>query len=194
MFTKKIVYNDILLLYELSERIFNAFDEKHFIVAELRDFVRNDSMIRGLEFNIPQDEKRVLPALLGETAKRFSWFIPENETEVWDSDGNSFFVKETYSGEEFFSLIQNECKIVFLKLQAYSNETENKDIKTYGEYLKSRCTAIVLICDCEEAEIYAKDEDFLYTVKQNAQTNLSCRVEIKTDENDGRTGMEIITS
>lgn len=29
MFTKKNVYNDIILWYELSERIFNAFDEKH---------------------------------------------------------------------------------------------------------------------------------------------------------------------
>ena len=29
MFTKKIVYNDILLWYELPERIFSAFDEKH---------------------------------------------------------------------------------------------------------------------------------------------------------------------
>ena len=66
------------------------------------------------------------------------------------------------------------CKkhfIVFLKMQAYLEPENFKEIIALDDFNKSKCRLILLIYDCEYVEVYAKDKNIIQSVYSNAISN-----------------------
>ena len=82
--------------------------------------------------------------------------------------------------------------MIFLKLQAYSEEEPYADIHTYDEFIKSSCLLLVLIYDCESVEIFSKVERITRSLFDNARRKGFSETTLITDENDGRTKMDIL--
>ena len=151
-------------------------------------------MIRGISLEATQSQHCLLKEILSPICiKDYYWFRPIEQEEVWSRpDGKPFFLKDIYTGSELEKLIQNDHFVVFLRLEAYIDERSiTRGISTYYEYCKSQCRVVLLITDCESVELYIKDKDVL----QKAYKALKLKfVDVRyiTDENDTRTGMNIL--
>lgn len=78
-----------------------------------------------------------------------------------------------------------------LKLQAYYPNAEYERIDTYDEFLSSKCRILLLICDTHYIDIYCKDIEISRALFARANSLSYQDVEYITDENDGRTAMNL---
>lgn len=127
--------------------------------------------------------------------KKYDWHIIPHQTEVWaDKDGSNFFDSIRYSGEQFFSQIQESHYIVFLKLQAYDCDCcKITEIHTYEDFLSSDCQILVLINDCDYVEIYLKDEINIDNICNNIKGDTIFEdVVILTSENNDRNKLDVL--
>lgn len=151
-------------------------------------------IIRGVSFQVPQGGKYLLKEVLDCTSvQTLFWYNVESQNEVWSIPENKeFFDKEYYDGSSFYEQIKLPHFVVFLKLQAYSKDEEYTDIHTYDEFLRSSCSMLVLIYDCEFVEIFSKSETLTEVLLDNAYKKGFLDVGLITDENDGRTVLDIL--
>ena len=151
-------------------------------------------MTRGVSFDIPQITGNSLWQILNcLDVEKYCWYNIDSQNEVWESPhGELFFKKEFYDGEEFLKCIALDHYIIFLKLQAYFDNSNFFDIHTYEEFQKSDCQLLLLINDCEYVEIYAKDQAVIEAIYENALKNNFTKVKYTTESNDGRTKMDVL--
>jgi len=83
--------------------------------------------------------------------------LPYSQAEVYDSVKNPLFVKELYNSSDFERTIRNEDYLIFIKVQLIDNDCS--DIQTLEEFAKSDCKLILLVNDCQYAEIFVKQDD-----------------------------------
>ena len=147
--------------------------------------------IRGVSFRVPQGRNDILQEILdGINVQTLFWYNVESQNEVWSVPHyKDFFKEEYYSGQDFYEQIKLPHLVIFLKLQAYSEEEPYADIHTYDEFIKSSCLLLVLIYDCESVEIFSKDERITRSLFDNAHRKGFSETTLITDENDGRTKM-----
>lgn len=151
-------------------------------------------MFNGVSFKIPQTTSNILWQILRcIDIEKYRWYNIESQNEVWDSPlGDIFFEKELYDGKSFLKLINLNHYIVFLKLQAYLENGCFYDIHSYAEFETSDCQLLLLIYDCQSVEIYAKDQEVIKDVYENALTNRFTEVQYITESNDSRTKMDVL--
>ena len=128
-------------------------------------------MNRGVSFQIPQKMTNTLWKMFGNiSVKEYFWHIIKAQTEIWGEDKNAdFFEKDFYDTEDFFDICYRDHFIVFLKMQLYSTTNTSFDnISDYKEFLNSDCRMIVLVYDCEYAEIYSKNTNVVDELFENA--------------------------
>ncbi len=80
--------------------------------------------------------------------------------------------------------------VIFADLKAYPKGEKVVDIETYEEFKESKCELVLLVVDCTYVTIYAKDQEAIKLMYENA-LNQSFYVEYITDENDGRTRLSV---
>ena len=150
--------------------------------------------IRGVSFRVPQGRNDILQEILdGVNVQTLFWYNVESQNEVWSVPHyEEFFKKEYYAGQDFYEQLKLPHLVIFLKLQAYSKEEPYADIHTYDEFIKSSCLLLVLIYDCESVEIFSKDERITRSLFDNARRKGFSEAALITDENDGRTKMDIL--
>lgn len=151
--------------------------------------------IRGVSFRVPQGRNDLLQEILdGIDIQTFCWYNVESQNEAWSNpeENEALFRKERYNGAEFSRVIQRPHFVVFLKLEAYPPGENCPDIHSYEEFLKSSCLLLMLIYDCEFVEIFAKDAHTTNTLLENAHRKGFLEIALITDENDGRTRMDIM--
>ena len=151
--------------------------------------------IRGVSFRVPQGRNDLLQEILdGIDIQTFCWYNVESQNEAWSNpeENEALFRKERYNGAEFSRVIQRPHFVVFLKLEAYPPGENCPDIHSYEEFLKSSCLLLMLIYDCEFVEIFAKDAHTTPTLLENAHRKGFLEIALITDENDGRTRMDIM--
>ena len=151
--------------------------------------------IRGVSFRVPQGRNDLLQEILdGIDIQTFCWYNVESQNEAWSDpeEDEALFRKERYDGAEFSRVIQQPHFVVFLKLEAYPPGENCPDIHSYEEFLKSSCLLMMLIYDCEFVEIFAKDAHITDTLLENAHRKGLLEIALITDENDGRTRMDIM--
>ena len=107
------------------------------------------------------------------------------------NSAKSCLIRIVMTDRTFWRGFKKKFFYLFLKLQAYLSDGEFTEIQTYDEFFLSDCRLIVLLYDCEMVEIYVKDHGEIESLYQNAITSDFRNVQIITDENDGRTGMNI---
>ena len=151
-------------------------------------------MIRGLRFQIPQSTTNTLWKILkGTDISSYNWYNIEEQNEVWTAPGGKdFFDSAFYPGEVFQEQIKLEHFIAFLKLQAYKKGAAFSAIHTFDEFLKSDCQVLLLIFDCEFAEIYVQDSACAEIIYQNAKSEHFENLAYITEDNDDRTVMDVI--
>ncbi len=76
--------------------------------------------------------------------------------------------------------------VIFADLKAYPKGEEVVDIETYEEFKESKCELVLLVADCTYVTVYAKDQEAIELMYENA-----IDVEYVTDENDGRTRLSV---
>ncbi len=95
-------------------------------------------MIRGISFEVPNDRFPVIYMVLENTEiRKYYWYIVEED--VIDN----FFKSNKYAGAEFEVVINDEtCYAIFLNLQAYNSESDFIKIRSYTDFLESKCELI----------------------------------------------------
>ena len=90
--------------------------------------------IRGVSFRVPQGRNDILQEILdGINVQTLFWYNVESQNEVWSVPHyKDFFKEEYYSGQDFYEQIKLPHLVIFLKLQAYSEEEPYADIHTYA--------------------------------------------------------------
>ena len=153
-------------------------------------------MIRGISFRIKQEKNILWKILKCINVKKYNWYNVEDQSEAWhftdDFKEEPFFKSSIYNGEDFASLIRRSHSIIFLKMEAYEENPKRFDIQSYEEFQKSSCKMLLLIYDCEFVEIYAKDQEIIDSIYENAYSNKFTDVRYICDANDLRKIMSVL--
>ncbi|AXR17654.1 hypothetical protein COC60_14570 [Bacillus thuringiensis] len=80
--------------------------------------------------------------------------------------------------------------LLFVDLKAYPKGEVLGEIETYEEFKESKCEVVVLVADGDYIQIYAKNQEEIEMMYENA-VNQGLYVEYITDENDGRTRLSV---
>jgi len=130
--------------------------------------------------------------LKGINIKEYCWYNIISQDEVYEVDYKDDFFKETYyDGESFFQCIQDDHYVIFVKLQAYFEGGKFFDIHAYEDFQKSDCQLLFLIADGNFVNIYAKSQEVIGRLYEQAVANHCTEIEYITDENDHRTRMDV---
>ncbi|MBT3318239.1 MAG: DUF2691 family protein [Clostridia bacterium] len=148
-------------------------------------------MIRGLEFQIPNEYANALSYILKDIDfDMYSWHISEDEIFSYKK-GKEMLKKTVYDGNNFKKQFKNKRYLPhFINLQAYQLGGARESIENYEDYVKSNCEIILLIWDSFYVNLYAKNHDIIELVKKNVEQNAE-NLEYITDENDCRTRMSV---
>lgn len=148
---------------------------------------------RGISFEADQKQKFLLKSIMEPMVPvDYYWYRPQDQEEVWSRpDGQPFFSKHIYTGDEMKNIICADHLVVFLRLEAYSQKEDISYFTSFSEYCKSNCQIAILIYDCKQVRIYIKNAEKaarMYSYYKSVFKN----VRYLTDENDTRTGMNIL--
>lgn len=154
-------------------------------------------MVRGIEFRIPQERKKILWEILNcIDVSKYDWYNIQNQKEIYsdidDSDEEQILNQLYYEGNSFKNAILRSQNIIFIKLEAYKAKTEKISILTYDEFKNSTCQILLLIYDCEFVEIFAKEQNVIDSLYENAENKGFLELDYITDANDQRTLMNVL--
>ena len=152
-----------------------------------------------IEFNWQDCSPRKLWEVINEiNLDSLVWYNAVEQAETYSAtDREEHFTDERYDGVQLARDFADVDSILFLKLQGYDAGSTVETVKpgnivTFDEFEASSCKAVVLIVDCYELTIYIKgDEEQLERIRKKAIDSGCRECRILTDENDGRTGMNI---
>lgn len=153
-------------------------------------------MIRGVSFKTTKKKDKLLKEILDSiNVSKYNWYNIESQNEAWsfsDSGEKEFLEDIHYQGKLFGEIINKKHYVIFLKLEAYLGETNLYDIHTYEEFQNSECEILLLIYDCKFIEVFAKEEDIIRNIYENARKKEFDEIEYITDMNDGRTNLDVL--
>ena len=101
-------------------------------------------MIRGISFKVSQDQDRILSEIFqGIDVSKYIWYNIQSQNEAWCRRDNeildkTFLKKSRYRGQEFLERIREKHFIVFLKLEAFEEETADYEVHSYKEQTLTR--------------------------------------------------------
>lgn len=123
----------------------------------------------GIHFTIPNNYGRCLGDILeGINLGNTFWRINNDDAFLKTDITHPLFLKNYYMEREFFQIIKGELYyVISIKLQCFIKPYENKEVKTYEEFLKSSCELILVINDNEEVTIYTKNQNWFNSIKDN---------------------------
>lgn len=153
-------------------------------------------MKRGITVDIPNENDKLLWKVLKPIdISSFDWWVGSEESYLVARGGldEALFPEEPsiVEGSDLKRLFKdNIYYVIFADLKAYPKGEEVVDIETYEEFKGSKCELVLLVVDCTYVTIYAKDQEAIKLMYENA-LNQSFYVEYITDENDGRTRLSV---
>lgn len=108
-----------------------------------------------------------------------------------DDDGGVTNI--TYNKCQFIKQLEEVRQLLFLELFLFSSDTnEYNNIIDYTSFLNSCCKIAVLCYDSIYFDIYIKDPKVLTNLFDRCKNRSHYNLEIKTDENDGRTVFNVL--
>ncbi|MGH1286074.1 DUF2691 family protein [Bacillus toyonensis] len=153
-------------------------------------------MKRGIFVDIPNEYTNLLWKVLKPIdITLFDWRVENEESYlvVRDGLGSELFSedKKIMNGLEFKKIIKdNIYYLIFADLKAYPKGEVLGEIETYEEFKESKCEVVVLVADGDYIQIYAKDQEAIELMYENA-LNQGPYIEYVTGENDGRTRLSV---
>ncbi|MED1114622.1 DUF2691 family protein [Bacillus paramycoides] len=153
-------------------------------------------MKRGITVDIPGGYDNLLWKVLKPIdITAFDWKVGNEESYLIAGNGlgPELFSEdnEVMKGSELKKLLKdNIYYLIFVDLKAYPKGEVLGEIETYEEFKESMCEVVVLVADGDYIQIYAKDQEVIEMMYENA-LNQGLYVEYITDENDGRTRLSV---
>ncbi|RJS59192.1 DUF2691 family protein [Bacillus sp. PK3_68] len=151
-------------------------------------------MKRGITFEIPNEYGSLLGDLLEPIdITTFNWRVGDGESYLVgdDSSEEALFSKDVIKGNELKILIEdNRYYLIFVDLQAYP-KGEVSEVKTYTEFIESKCELVLLVVDSCYGTIYCKNKRKIELLYRNAKERGFVGVEYITSENDIRTRLSV---
>ncbi|PFU37900.1 hypothetical protein COK86_26760 [Bacillus cereus] len=153
-------------------------------------------MKRGITVDIPNEYDNLLwKVLMPIDISLFDWWVGSEESYLVARGGldEALFPEEPsiVEGADLKRLFKdNIYYVIFADLKAYPKGEEVVDIETYEEFKESKCDLILLVADCTYVTVYAKDQEAIELMYENA-IDQGFYVEYVTDENDGRTRLSV---
>ena len=122
----------------------------------------------GIRFKIKNEYDNIFYKIFkGINLDECDWNIVEDE--IYSQTGENYFDKDYYSNNEFQELIKYGTYYpVFANIQIYIKQEKLEDIETYQDFVNSECQLVLFITDNEFVDIYAKKEEWLNIIFQNA--------------------------
>lgn len=126
----------------------------------------------GVSFTIIKTSNPLWQILKCIDVEKYHWYNIENQNESWGENiEDVLFDSVYYNGKDFLETIKSNHFIVFIKLQAYLTKTALFNIQTFDDFINSTCQLVLLIHDCNFVEVYAKDQDIISSIYNNALMN-----------------------
>ncbi|MBD8036329.1 DUF2691 family protein [Solibacillus sp. A46] len=152
--------------------------------------------MRGLSFEIPNRYGQFLLDILNAfDFKNYFWKTGGEEAYYIENDklGSPLFPKPyLYTGDAFYKRIsETDYYLIFADLKAFPDPLHVRDFTSYEQFLNSQCEFVLLLVDCSYVTIYAKDQQVLKALHDQAIASKYENVSYITDENDSRTTFEI---
>ncbi|HHT7152959.1 hypothetical protein BK718_06990 [Bacillus thuringiensis serovar andalousiensis] len=153
-------------------------------------------MKRGIFVDIPNEYSNVLWKVLNPIdITEFDWRVRDEESYLIARGelDEALFPEEpsVVEGLALKKLVKdNIYYLIFADLKAYPKGEKTIDIETFEEFKESKCEVVVLVADGEYIQIYAKNQEEIEMMYENA-VNQGFYVEYITDENDGRTRLSV---
>lgn len=125
----------------------------------------------GIRFKIKNEYSNIFYKIFKNiNFKNYRWDIVEDE--IYCSGGKNYFHTNSYMNSKFQKLIEGGVYYpVFANIQVYLNKNKLENINNYQDFVDSNCELILLITDNEFVDIYAKNEEWLNIIYQNAIDN-----------------------
>lgn len=121
----------------------------------------------GIRFEIKNEWDSILNKIFYEVDfSECVWKIVEDD--VHGKELDRFFSKDEYSNDEFMKIIKEEHYPVALNLQMFLKSKMGENVYSYNEFLKSSCQLVLIIVDNIFVDIYAKNENVLKKIHDNA--------------------------
>lgn len=149
--------------------------------------------MRGVRLKLPVEYNRYLSLLLAPIKfTSYDWYVSQDEIVFYDELTrkvcNDMLNKDEYPGDEFKKVIANKDYLIYLaNIQAYPMGATKSEIRTYDDFVKSKCQLVFLCADSEFVDIYCKDKDVIKEIYNICISNDFNEVEFITDDNDVRT-------
>lgn len=148
----------------------------------------------GVVFNIDQScEDNLYKIMMLIQNNNFYWHVVRNQSEIWREEYlDDFFEKEVYHGEEMEEKTKEKHHVIFAKLQGYLQIDAYQNICSFKDYIDSKCQIVILIYDCENVEIFIKDEEMVTELHTRAQKENFDNLHYITNEMNQRISFEIV--
>lgn len=149
--------------------------------------------MRGVRLKLPIEYNKYLSLLLAPiNFNLYNWYVCQDEIVFFDEltqkPCTNMLNKDKYSGDEFKKVIDSKDYLIYLaNIQAYPIGAAKSEIRTYDDFMKSKCRLIFLCADSEFVDIYCKDKDVIKEIYKICISHEFSEVDIITDDNDFRT-------
>lgn len=121
----------------------------------------------GISFKIKNEWDTILNKIFYEMDfSEYVWKIVDDD--VHGKELDMFFSKDEYSNDEFMEIIKEEHYPVALNLQMFLKSNIGENVYSYNEFLNSSCQLVLMIVDNIFVDIYAKNDDVLKKIHDNA--------------------------
>lgn len=121
----------------------------------------------GISFKIKNEWDTILNKIFYEMDfSECVWKIVDDD--VHGKELDMFFSKDEYSNDEFMEIIKEKHYPVALNLQMFLKSKMVENVYSYNEFLKSSCQLVLNIVDNIFVDIYAKNENVLKKIHNNA--------------------------
>lgn len=139
----------------------------------------------GIRFTIPNKHGQFLKVILAElNLKDYFWNIDDDE--IFLTNNSYLFQENIYSNDDFLKIVSaQDYYLVHACLQAWRTN-QVTEINNYLDFKNSKCEILILIVDCEDIDIYAKNSSIISTIKRTALKNKFTNIEDIYDDNNPR--------
>ena len=139
------------------------------------------TLICGMEFIYEGGFQNILKALsCNQTFSENKWAVDCLWVEGSTGESYQEMNNQTYAGSELLSQFSclDESFVYFARIREYATSSDIDHISAFEDFLKSRCTMIILVMDSCFCEIYAKSEEELLSIKSNLASLFSIDAKI----------------
>jgi hypothetical protein len=139
--------------------------------------------LESIEFKIPNEWNSYLKGILADIdVEKYDWIIGEM-TEILGKGNHSIFDNPRMSGTDFYeSMNLSRYYIVHALFLALPKGIASEPVRDFDDFSRSNCEMALIIIDCTDVNLYAKDPVVIQQFMINAVKNEFTEIRKVSDE------------